>query len=285
MTSALPSALPTLFLSHGSPMIALEPGPAGHFMQRLGPAITQQWGQPKAIVVVSPHTATATPFVLGGAHHDTIHDFGGFPPELDEVQYDAGGDPSLARRVADCLDQAGVPAQWTPHGGLDHGIWTVLMHAFPDVNVPVVPLSLVPTANPADMFAMGRALRSLRHEGVLVIGSGSLTHNLRRLFTRPTPVDAPEEPDCAAFRAWVDERTRAADWPALLGYRQQAPHAVAMHPTDEHWLPFYFAAGAACDDDSATPALAMRLHASVTHGHLAMDAYGFGQAAAKLVNA
>lgn len=266
-------------------MIALEPGPAGHFMQRLGPVITQQWGQPKAIVVVSPHTATATPFVLGSAHHETIHDFGGFPPELDEVQYDAEGDPALARRVADWLDQAGVPAQWTPHGGLDHGIWTVLMHAFPEKNVPVVPLSLVPTSSPADMFAMGRALRSLRHEGVLVIGSGSLTHNLRRLFTRPTPVDAPEEPDCAAFRAWVDERTCAADWPALLDYRQQAPHAVAMHPTDEHWLPFYFAAGAACDDEAVAPELAARLHASVTHGHLAMDAYGFGQAAAKLVNA
>ena len=276
--------LPTLFLSHGSPMIALEPGPAGHFMQRLGPAITQQWGQPRAIVVMSPHTATATPFVLGGAQHDTIHDFGGFPPELDEIHYDAAGEPELARRVADLLDQAGVPAQWTPHSGLDHGIWTTLVHMFPEVNVPVVPLSLVPSMKPAEVFAMGRALRSLRHGGVLLIGSGSLTHNLRRLFTRPLPVDAPEEPDCAAFRAWVDERTRASDWGALLAYRQQAAHAAAMHPTDEHWLPFYFAAGAACDEGAAAPAHGMRLHASVTHGHLAMDAYGFGQAAAKLAN-
>jgi 4,5-DOPA dioxygenase extradiol len=279
-------ALPTFFISHGSPMIALEPGLAGHFMQRLGPAITREWGRPRAIVVMSPHTATASPFVLGGARHETVHDFGGFPPELDEVFYDAAGEPELARRVAGLLEHAGVRAQWTPHSGLDHGIWTVLMHVFPQVDVPVVPLSLVPTASPSEVFDMGRALRSLRHEGVLVIGSGSLTHNLRRFFTRPMPVDAPEEPDCAAFRAWVDERTRAADWPALLNYRQQAPSAIAMHPTDEHWLPFYFAAGAACDeaDDAAGPTLAMRLHASVTHGHLAMDAYGFGQAAAKLVN-
>lgn len=265
-------------------MIALEPGPAGHFMQRLGPAITRQWGLPRAIVVMSPHTATATPFVLGGARHETIHDFGGFPPALNDIRYDAAGEPALARQVAELLNQAGVPAQWTPHEGLDHGIWTALMHVFPEVNVPVVPVSLVPSMGPAEVFAMGRALCSLRHEGVLVIGSGSLTHNLRRFFTRPVPVDAPEEPDCAAFRTWVDERTQAADWPALLGYRQQAPNAVVMHPTDEHWLPFYFAAGAACDDDATAPDLATRLHASVTHGHLAMDAYGFGQAAAKLAN-
>jgi 4,5-DOPA dioxygenase extradiol len=276
--------LPTLFISHGSPMIALEPGPAGHFMQRLGNRLREALGAPRAIVVMSPHTAMATPFVLGGEHHDTVHDFGGFPPELDEVFYDAPGEPAVAQQVADQLTQAGVPAQWTPHGGLDHGIWTVLMHLFPQVDVPVVPLSLVPSATPEQVFAMGRALRSLRHDGVLVIGSGSLTHNLRRLFTRPTPVDAPEEADCAAFRAWVDERTRASDWPSLLGYRLQAPHASAMHPTDEHWLPFYFAAGAACESDAPAPDLALRLHASVTHGHLAMDAYGFGQAAAKFAN-
>jgi 4,5-DOPA dioxygenase extradiol len=276
--------LPTLFISHGSPMIALEPGPAGHFMQRLGARLRDSGPRPRAIVVMSPHTATATPCVLGGAHHDTVHDFGGFPPELDEVFYDAPGEPAVARQVDQLLNQAGIPTQWTPHGGLDHGIWTVLMHLFPQVDVPVVPLSLVPSAPPEQVFAMGRALRALRDEGVLVIGSGSLTHNLRRLFTRPTPVDAPEEADCAAFRSWVNERVQAADWPALLAYRQQAPHAAVMHPTDEHWLPFYFAAGAACDGDAPTPAHALRLHGSVTHGHLAMDAYGFSQAAANFAN-
>lgn len=285
------SALPALFLSHGSPMIALEPGEAGLFMQRLGVAIRAQWGAPRAIVIVSPHTATPTPFVLGGAHHDTVHDFGGFPPALYEVVYDAAGEPDLAREVARRLQQAQVAATWTPHSGLDHGIWTTLMHLFPAadaLNVPVVPLSLTPQASPEQMLAMGRALRGLREEGVLLIGSGSLTHNLRRFFQNPTPTDAPEEPDCAAFRTWVEERTRLGDWPALLAYRTQAPHAVAMHPTDEHWLPFYFAAGAGCESDAtvdaATPTTALRLHASVTHGHLAMDAYGFGQAAAKLAN-
>ena len=278
------AALPSLFLSHGSPMIALEPGDAGRFMQRLGVALRGAWGPPRAVLIVSPHTATPHPVVLGGAQHDTVHDFGGFPPELDEVFYDAAGEPELARQVAERLQAGGIRASWTPHSGLDHGIWTVLMHLFPQVDVPVVPLSLVPTASPSDVFAMGRTLRSLRHEGVLVIGSGSLTHNLRRFFTRPTPVDAPEEADCAAFRAWVHGAAESGAWHDLFDYRRQAPHAAAMHPSDEHWLPFYFAAGAACDGEAPAPELATRLHASVTHGHLAMDAYGFGQAAAKLVN-
>ena len=279
-----PSNLPSLFLSHGSPMIAIEPGEAGLFMQRLGPAIDRLWGRPRAIVIMSPHTATRTPFVLGAAHHDTIHDFGGFPEALDEIYYDAPGEPALAQQVTHLLADAGLLAQFTPQGGLDHGIWTTLMHMYPQVDVPVVPVSLTPQSKPAELLAMGRLLHSLTSQGVLVIGSGSLTHNLHRFFKRPTPVDAPEESDCAAFRAWVQARTDAADWPALLDYRTQAPFAVEMHPTDEHWLPFYFAAGASTQGE-AMPAWGKRLHASVTHGHLAMDAYGFGAGAALLADA
>jgi 4,5-DOPA dioxygenase extradiol len=277
--------LPTLFLSHGSPMIAIEPGAAGLFMQRLGPVIDQLYGRPRAVVIMSPHTATRTTYVLGGARHETIHDFGGFPPALYEVQYKAPGAPDLAREVTALLVQGGVPAQLTPQNGLDHGIWTTLMHLYPKADVPVVPVSLTPHTKPADMMALGRALRSLAHQGVLVIGSGSLTHNLQRFFGHPTPVDAPEEADCAAFRAWVNARSDAADWPALLDYRAQAPSASEMHPTDEHWLPFYFAAGAAAPEGQMQPVSAMRLHASVTHGHLAMDAYGFGPGLTRLSQA
>ncbi len=276
--------LPTLFLSHGSPMIAVEPGEAGLFMQRLGPAIDRIWGRPRAIVIMSPHTATRTPFVLGAAHHNTIHDFGGFPDALYEIYYDAPGEPELAHQVTHLLADAGLMAQFTPQGGLDHGIWTTLMHLYPQVDVPVVPISLTPQSKPAELLAMGRLLHGLTAQGVLVIGSGSLTHNLHRFFKHPTPIDAPEESDCAAFRAWVQARTDAADWPALLDYRAQAPFAVEMHPTDEHWLPFYFAAGASTQG-GAMPALGKRLHASVTHGHLAMDAYGFGPGAALLAEA
>lgn len=272
----LGTPLPTLFLSHGSPMIAIEPGEAGRFMQQLGPAIDTLWGRPKAMVIMSPHTATRTPFVLGAAKHQTIHDFGGFPAPLYDIRYAAAGDPVLAQEVTRLLAEAGVPAQLTPQGGLDHGIWTTLMHVYPQVDVPVVPVSLMPHLKPAEMLAMGRALRSLSEQGVLVIGSGSLTHNLRRFFDSPGPVDAPEDKECAAFRAWVLNKTAEADWPALLDYRAQAPFAREMHPTDEHWLPFYFAAGAAVEGGASAPAKGMRLHGSVTHGQMALDAYGFG---------
>lgn len=281
--------IPALYLSHGSPMIALEPGEAGLFMQRLGPVIDKLWGRPRAIVAMSPHTATRTPFVLGAERHGTVHDFGGFPPALYEIQYDTPGDAALAQDVARQLAEGGVPAQFTPQGGLDHGIWTALMHLYPKADVPVVPVSLVPHSSPSDMLAWGRLLNGLAQQNVLVIGSGSLTHNLQRFFGRPVPVNAPEEADCAAFRAWVDTRSRAADWPALLDYRAQAPFAREMHPTDEHWLPFYFAAGAATPSDQVRPGLittqATQLHASVTHGHLAMDAYGFGPGARLLAEA
>lgn len=276
-------ALPTLFLSHGSPMMALEPGAAGEFLRHLGRQIDQHFGRPRAIVVMSPHTSTHVPCVLGGARHDAVHDFGGFPAALYEVKYSAAGSSTLSRHVAGLLDHHAVAARWLDRGGLDHGIWTVLMHMYPMADVPVVPVSLTPQASPSEMLALGQALMSLRREGTLVIGSGSLTHNLSRFFSRPTAIDAPQEHDCEAFRAWVHARASVADWPALLDYRQQAPYATQMHPTDEHWLPFYFAAGAASETASPARPPAYRLHASVTYGHLAMDAYGFGDAARQLM--
>ncbi len=275
------TTLPTLFLSHGSPMIALEPGEAGHFMQRLGPVIDATFGRPKAVLVMSPHTATRTSTVLGAAQHGTIHDFGGFPAPLYEVRYDAPGQPDLSRQVHDLIEGARLPVLWTPQGGLDHGIWTTLMHLYPDADVPVVPLSMVPMWSPLKTMQLGQALRHLRDQGVLVIGSGSLTHNLRRFFTQPTPVDAPETADCAAFRAWVLDRTEARDWAALQAWETLAPHAKVMHPTDDHWLPFYFAAGAGMGEGDEGPQ-AMRVHGSVTYGHLAMDAYAFGPGAEAL---
>jgi 4,5-DOPA dioxygenase extradiol len=153
---------------------------------------------------------------------------------------------------------------------------------FPDADVPVLPLAWPPDASPAQLFALGAALAPLADEGVLIIGSGSLTHNLRMVFgagTMPS-IDAPEIAESGAFRRWVLERSSAADWPALFDYRRQAPHAALMHPSDEHWLPFYPAAGAA----GALP-MAVRLHESIDFGCLAMDAYAFGPQAPRLQQA
>lgn len=271
--------LPSIFLSHGSPMTALEPGAAGAFMTRLGPAIDAAFGRPQAIVVVSAHTAMRAPVLLAAPRHAAVYDFGGFDPKLYTLRYDAAGAPALAGRVAALLAAAGLPVHTLPEGGLDHGIWTPLRYAYPEADIPVLPLAYVPDWTPAQQFALGAALAPLRDEGVLVLGSGSITHNLRRVFSNGLrgPVDKPEVPESAAFRRWIAERGAARDWDALFDYRARAPHAVDMHPTDEHLLPWYVAAGAGGRETGA-----LRLHDSVTYGCLGMDAYAFGSTAPAL---
>lgn len=276
------STLPTLFLSHGSPMTALEPREAGAFFQRLGPAIDRLFGRPQAVLAVSAHSLAREPVLLAGARHHAVYDFGGFDPELYTLRYDAPGAPQLAPRAAALLKAAGWPAQVIDEGGLDHGIWTPLRYLWPDADVPVLPLAFDPNASPERLFALGQALAPLASEGVLVMGSGSLTHNLRRVFGGARPaIDAPEIAESAAFREWVRDRAEAGDVPALIDYRQQAPHAALMHPTDEHWLPWYPAQGAAGDGAG----IARRLHASLTFGCLAMDAFAFGTGAPELQRA
>jgi 4,5-DOPA dioxygenase extradiol len=273
-------ALPSIFVSHGSPMIALEPGAAGAFLSRLGPAIDAAFGRPRAIVAVSAHTLARAPLVLGAARHETVHDFGGFPAELYALRYDAPGSPELAAEVSAHLQSAGIAAHLTEAGGLDHGIWTALRYVYPQADVPIVPLAFVPSQTPAQQFALGAALAPLREQGVLVLGTGSITHNLRRLFGgvhgRPD-ADAPEIAESAAFRRWFADHSAARDWPALFDYRRQAPYAADMHPSDEHLLPWYAPAGAGGNE--AAP---QRLHDSVTFGALGMDAYAFGAQAARL---
>ncbi|TMH08477.1 MAG: dioxygenase [Betaproteobacteria bacterium] len=257
-------ALPSLFISHGSPMIALEPREAGAFLQRLGPAIDAAFGRPRAIVALSAHSLTREPVLIAGARHEAVYDFGGFPDELYTLRYDAPGAPALADDVQRLLANAGITAHRVDDGGLDHGIWTPLRYLYPDADVPVLPLAWVPSQSPAQQFVMG---------------SGSITHNLRRVFAGGgrTPADAPEIPESAAFRRWFAEHAAAREWDTLFDYRRQAPHAADMHPTDEHLLPWYIAAGA-----GGREAVPLRLHASLTSGSLGMDTYAFGDTAARL---
>ncbi|HEY0857551.1 MAG TPA: class III extradiol ring-cleavage dioxygenase [Albitalea sp.] len=276
------NTLPSIFVSHGSPMIALEPGAAGAFLQRLGPAIDAAFGRPRAIVAVSAHTAGGEPVLLAAARHQAVHDFGGFDPKLFTLRYDAPGAPGLAPRVVQALQAAGLSAQVTDEGGLDHGIWTALRYVYPAADIPVLPLAFVPSQTPAQQFALGEALAPLRREGVLVLGTGSITHNLRRVFAHGlhAAAEQPEIPESTAFRAWLLQRAEARQWDRLFDYRRQAPHAVDMHPSDEHLLPWFVAAGAGGRD--AAP---VRLLDSVTFGSLGMDAYAFGAEARALRDA
>jgi 4,5-DOPA dioxygenase extradiol len=275
------NTLPALFLSHGSPMIALEPRQAGAYMQRLGPAIAAAFGRPRALIVASAHTLTQEPLLLGAARHAAVHDFGGFDPRLYTLRYDAPGAPALAARAAGLIRDAGLPVHSGAEGGLDHGIWTPLRYLWPDADMPVLPLGWPPDWSPARLYGLGEALAPLAAEGVLVIGSGAITHNLRRVFSGGGlhPVDRPATPESTAFRDWFAQQVAAGDWPGLLDYRSQAPHAALMHPTDEHLLPFFVAAGAACAARSG----GLRTHASLEFGDLGMDAYAFGTQAARFL--
>lgn len=271
--------LPTLFLSHGSPMTALEPRQAGAFMQRLGPALSEAFGRPRAVLALSAHTLAREPVLHAAARHEALYDFGGFDPRLRTLRYDAPGAPDLALRVEALLQSAGVTVQRTVASGLDHGIWTPLRYMFPEADVPVLPLAWPTHWAPARLFALGEALAPLAGEGVLLMGSGSITHNLGRVFAGGpgARVDAPATPESTALRDWFARLAADRAWERLTDYRAQAPHAALMHPTDEHLLPWFVAAGAG---GRATPGL--RIHASVTFGDLGMDAFAFGSAAPRL---
>ncbi len=276
MNTPTTSKLPPLFFSHGSPMLAIEPGATGAFVQRVGPAIDATFGRPRAILAVSAHSTARVPVLLAAARQHAVHDFGGFPDALYQLRYDSPGAPDLAVRIEGLL--AGTGVQRLDQGGLDHGIWSMLRFAYPGADVPVLPLAWNPGLPPEQLFALGERLAPLADEGVLVMGSGSITHNLRRVFARgQAEVDAEEVAESRTFRTWMHERSAARDWDALFDYRRRAPHAVDMHPTDEHLLPWFIAAGVAGRDVAPT-----RLFEGVTYGCLGMDAYGFGPTATAL---
>lgn len=261
------TALPSLYISHGSPMTAIQPGLVGERLAELA----QQLPRPKAIVIATAHWLARQPHVGGAARPETIHDFYGFPQALFDIQYPAKGDPTLAAQVTELLDKAGLPTTLDPTQGLDHGAWVPLRLLYPKADIPVVPLSIQPQLGPVHQYTLGRALAPLRDEGVLVIGSGSITHNLHDF--RAGYSEEREAPYVRPFIEWIERKLAEGDVSALLDYRRQAPFAERAHPTDEHLLPLFVALGAAGEGSRAT-----RIDAGIDYGFLAMDTYRFDHA-------
>jgi 4,5-DOPA dioxygenase extradiol len=246
-------------------MLALQDSPARQYLQSLGTSLPR----PKAIVVVSAHWESLGAPVVGFAERpETIHDFGGFPAELFAIQYPAHGAPEVAERVARLLQAAGYAVKRSSQRGLDHGAWVPLMLMFPQADIPVLQVSVLHGATPAEHEQLGKALSALREEGVLLIGSGSLTHNLHEF--RGQEIHAPVPAWVSDFGSWMNTALHDKQRDALLDYRRQAPFAAKNHPTEEHLLPLFVAMGAAGED-----ATAKRLHASYEYGVLAMDVYAF----------
>ncbi|MBS0200023.1 MAG: dioxygenase [Proteobacteria bacterium] len=253
---------PALFISHGSPMFALEPGLLGPNLARLGASLDDV----RAIVVVSPHWQTRGMQVTTAPTLETIHDFGGFPEPLYRLQYPAKGAPELAQDIVRMLGDAGFAVAANDHRGLDHGAWVPLRHLHPDADIPVVQVSMPHDLDAETALRLGRALAALRDRGVLVIGSGSLTHNLYEFRQH---ISDPEY--AQAFADWVNAAVMHRDVEALVDYRRRAPFAERAHPTEEHFLPLLVALGASNDDDA--PAL---IEGGMTYGTLSMDSFGWG---------
>jgi 4,5-DOPA dioxygenase extradiol len=260
----IPLRLPSLFVSHGSPMLAIEDSPAGRFLDGLGPRL----GVPRAIVVASAHFVAAAPTVGGDPQPRTIHDFGGFPEELHRLRYDAPGDPALAADIAERLRDAGLSGEVKATHGLDHGVWVPLRRMYPGADVPVVPIAVLPRSDARTHFALGRALAPLREDGVLVIGSGGFVHNLGDLDWQHPTADMPEW--AQSFVAWMRARLAGGDVEGLLDWATLAPNPRRAHPTPEHLLPLFVALGAAGPDLRVET-----LHASHEYGSLALDAFAF----------
>ena len=245
----------SLFLSHGSPMMILQNSPVRQFLRTLG----QTMPKPKAVLVQSSHWQSRSLTVGAAVSPELIYDFYGFPDELYRYAYAPNGEPGLAADLA-----AALTADLDPQRGLDHGIWSVMSQIWPQGDVPVIPLSLPVSANPQSCFELGQSLSTLLPPGIMLIGSGAMTHNLRAYMGQPfdTPVDA----RVADFTQWMREMSEQGDVESLLRYRQLAPHAAWNHPTDEHFLPLFtsmgIASGLRC------------LHQSVEYGVIAMDCYG-----------
>jgi 4,5-DOPA dioxygenase extradiol len=218
--------------------------------------------------MASAHWLGRAPLVSAAPQPETIHDFGGFPEPLYQLQYPAPGAPALAQEVAQRLADAGLQPGIDPQRGLDHGAWVPLRYLYPQADIPVLQVSIQPMLGPQHQFALGRALAPLREQGVLLIGSGSITHNLHDWHSYS---EAKEAPYVRPFIGWVEQKLEADDLPALFDYRRQAPFAAQAHPTDEHLLPLYFAMGAAGGDQLG----AQRINAGIDQGFLAMDIYRF----------
>ncbi|HEX6571553.1 MAG TPA: class III extradiol ring-cleavage dioxygenase [Steroidobacteraceae bacterium] len=260
--------LPTLFLSHGSPMHAVDAGGAGQAWRALAASLPK----PRAILIASAHWETALPMLTGAGKLETIHDFAGFPAELYKIRYDAPGSPDLANEAAALLRAADMTPSVNACRGLDHGAWVPLKWMYPERDVPVVQLSVQPHLGTSHHLALGRALAPLAERDVLVIGSGHVTHNLRDWSTSRGA--STTLPYVTQFAGWLAQKLEARDVEAVLGYRDQAPGAERAHPTDEHFLPLFVALGA------AGPApVAEKVYDATEGAALAMDAYRFTQAA------
>lgn len=258
--------MPSLFVAHGSPMIAIENNPYAEFLDHLGKTLPK----PRAVAIFSAHWESPIQKVSAVDQYSTIYDFGGFPSALYQVRYDAPGDPGLAGRIVRALQDRRIASQAEKTRGLDHGAWTILTRIFPSCDIPVVALSVNQNLAPQQQYAIGQSLSFLRAEDVLVIGSGVTIHNFHYVeFDRE---DAPPAAWAEEFNGWLMDRVKTWNLPDLFGYDEKAPHVRMAVPIRgrEHFVPLFYAMGAA-DQGRRVEVL----HSSYQFGNLSNTVYQF----------
>jgi 4,5-DOPA dioxygenase extradiol len=261
-------SLPSLFISHGAPDLPISECPAYSFLSQLGEKLAVQFPKPKAILVISPHWMTSVPTLSTAPQMRAIHDFGGFPQALYQLCYDAKGlGADLHRAIAKGIQSAQLPMAVDPTRGLDHGAWVPLLLMYPDAQIPVAQLSLPAYWTAAQLLVLGKTLAFLREEGVLILASGSVTHNLGAFGGRS--LNSPMPDWVKGFEQWLIAAVEKGDIEKLLNY-QQAPYAQENHPSPEHLLPLFIALGAGGERAGKL------LHRSTTYGILSMAAFSFG---------
>jgi 4,5-DOPA dioxygenase extradiol len=256
-------SLPTVFISHGPPTLLLEDIPAREFLKDLG----KTYRNVNAILCISAHWMTSNPTVNAIEKNDTIHDFYGFPPELYQLEYPASGSPELAQKTADLINNNGFGCEIDRTRGLDHGAWVPAMLMFPNLEVPILQLSIQQHMDPKSHHSLGNAIESLRHEGVLILGSGGAVHPLGYAPLRP---GAKTDQWAYDFDSWLTKSVTRGDSSALINYSNLAPYPERAHPYPDHYMPLLITMGAAGEGAKGEV-----IHHSWFWGDMGMGAYEF----------
>ena len=249
--------LPALFISHGAPTLAIEQSATTSALARIG----QNLPKPRAIIIMSAHWQSAKLEISSNPQPKTWHDFSGFTPELYDLQYPAAGQPALAETLAQQLTARGITCRVNPLRVSDHGVWAPLLHLYPEADIPIVQISLPRHYDSVACYQLGAQLAQLRDEQILLIGSGSITHNLQALRWQAESIDK----TARDFKVWLLQQLKT-DIPSALDW-QQYPNYQNVHPSDEHLLPLFFALGAG--------QRVSVVHQSMAHHSLGMDIYRF----------
>lgn len=253
---------PVMYIGHGSPMFAVDAGHPGRLLSQY----SQHLEGVKAVLVISPHWMTRGLQVTAALELETIHDFGGFPAALYKLHYGAPGAPDVAEQVASYLDEKGYRVELNPIRGRDHGAWVPMLHLLPEQRVPVLQLSLDATMDGDSLVALGEVLSSLRDEGIAIVASGSLTHNLYEMrHPQAGPAAYVER-----FQGWVRERVQQHATRDLIDAQKLNSDFSRAHPTAEHYLPLLIALGARRPEDQLTV-----LDGGIQYGTISMESYGW----------